>query len=122
MIDAIEVLVRQKNEWRDRAETAERERDEARAAIGTLRELVGCRSRNVGDVDMPTHTREIMEAVRHRADRAERVVERINGIRLSPLCCDGENNAEVDAYHDGFNAAMEEVRDAIRALDAEAQP
>lgn len=57
----------------------ENERDEARAAIGTLRELVGCRSRNVGDVDMPTHTREIMEAVRHRAERAERVVTEATG-------------------------------------------
>lgn len=95
--------------------TAERERDEARAAIGTLRELVGCRSRNVGDVDMPTHTREIMEALRHRAERAERVVEAVAELAAVDVVNGGE-------YYDDISVQPVLAAYHRYALDAEAQP
>lgn len=85
--------------------TAERERDEARAAIGTLRELVGCRSRNVGDVDMPTHTREIMEAVRHRAERAERVLSTLMAYYNA-----GASEDDVYAAFCAWRTAVSDVR------------
>lgn len=97
--------------------TAERERDEARAAIGTLRELVGCRSRNVGDVDMPTHTREIMEAVRHRAERAERVVEAARQLR---------DHVEFCKQHGAFMGVtantLSGILEAVRTIDATPTP
>ena len=88
----------------------------AEAAIGTLRELVGCRSRNVGDVDMPTHTREIMEAVRHRAERAERVVEAVRVFF--------ERAATIHGETVGKQTMLELARlyDALNAFDAAEAP
>lgn len=34
-------------------------------------------------------------------------------LSLEPLTYDGENNDEVDAYHAGYNAALEDMRDII---------
>ncbi len=59
-----------------------------------------------------------LTAATQRAERGEKVIAAIKAIRLLPLTCDGENNAEVDAYHEGFAAAMEEVSDCMASLTA----
>jgi len=42
-----------------RALAAEAERDALRALVGTVRDIAGCELRNVSDVDVETHSREI---------------------------------------------------------------
>jgi hypothetical protein len=74
------------SEWHHltaRLAEVERERDEAHAAIGTLRGTVGLGQRNVADLDMPAHTREIGDAFRTLAG----IVERVRGL------CDKEKQA-----------------------------
>ena len=54
---------------------------------------------------------------RYYADQMAKAIRDVKDIRLSPLTYDGENNDEVDAYHAGYNAALEDVRSHIDFLD-----
>jgi len=68
-----------------------------------------------------TH-RELCEAVRelrHRAERMGRAIESVKALRLHPLTCDGENGAEVDAYHDGYKDALRDMHDTLDASAGE---
>lgn len=56
-----------------------------------------------------------LDALRHRAERMERIIAEVRSLRLSPMTCDGENNTEVDAYHDGYDAALDDMRDILDA-------
>jgi hypothetical protein len=52
-------------------------------------------------------------ALRAERDEARERIASALAVRLSPLCCDGENNGEVAAYEDGYREALSDVRAAL---------
>lgn len=58
------------------------------------------------------------QKLRARLAACERVVEQLRGLRAPSLCCDGENNDEVDAFREGYTSALDDMRDILRAAVA----
>lgn len=48
------------------------------------------------------------------ADEVMELVTELKRLRLDPLTYDGENTDEVDNFTEGYNAALEDMRDIIR--------
>jgi hypothetical protein len=60
-------------------------------------------------------------SLRARLAACERVVEQLRGLSAPSLCCDGENNDEVDQFRDGYTSALDDMRDILRAAVATPQ-
>ena len=55
------------------------------------------------------------DGYRARLAACETVVEQLRGLRAPSLCCDGENNDDVDHFRDGYTSALDDMRDILRA-------
>ena len=110
----ISSLLQIRDDLRHRAESAERERD-ALQKFAALQDA--WETEAMGDITMLLKER---NEYRHRAERMGQAIADVKALRVSPQCRDGENNAEVAAYEDGYGDALTDVRDILRTLDASA--
>jgi hypothetical protein len=58
------------------------------------------------------------DGYRARLAACQRMVEQLRGLRAPSLCCDGENNDEVDQFRGGYTSALDDMRDILSAAVA----
>jgi len=109
------------NPWKDKYLVEAAKHDETVRKLAALTSHLNQVHEELGGTDTVL-TLEAAQLVMVRLAACERVVEQLRGLRAPSLCCDGENNDEVDAFREGYTSALDDMRDILRAaVTAETQ-